>query len=212
MRARRDSNDPQSMQVLASADDIRLSQDLANGDPLAFECFVRQYYAPALATARRILRNDAAASDCVQDAFLNAVEKIGTFEGRSSLATWLSRITVNRALMIMRRSKSRKETPLDDLLPEFDEYNCRIEPRLSLSRSVEDMIADAQLKEMVLSKIDELPDPYRLVLIMRDIEELSTADVAAFLDVSVGTVKTRLHRARAALKKLLEPIWLEHIR
>ena len=99
---------------------------------------------------------------------------------------------------------------LDPLLPQFDDNQCRIEPALNVDRTVEDIVADAQLKDMITIAIDQLPDDYRLVLLLRDIEEMTTREVATTLDISEGAVKTRLHRARSALKKLLEPLWLEY--
>ena len=160
-----------------------------------------------LATARRLMRDDAAAEDCLQDAFLNAFRSIDRFEGRSSLATWLHRITVNAALMRLRTRKRLGEQPIDALLPEFDENDCRIEPNWQFRETAEQSLERQQVRETVLAKINELPDPYRIVLMLRDIEELSTAEVATLLETSEGAVKTRLHRARSALKKLLEPIW-----
>jgi RNA polymerase sigma-70 factor (ECF subfamily) len=179
------------------------------GEDQAFEEFVRQHHGRCLATARRFVRDEAAAADCVQESFLSAFQKIGGFEGRSSLATWLNRITINQSLMYLRKAKTRNETSLDPMLPQFDDDQCRIEPTLSFDRSVDEIVADTQLKEMIVQRIDDLPDDHRVVLLLRDIEEMTTSEVAATLDISEGAVKTRLHRARAALKKLLEPIWLE---
>jgi RNA polymerase sigma-70 factor (ECF subfamily) len=192
------------------ADDAELLEGLRNGDDAAFAQFVRQHYGRALATARRLLRDDAAAADCVQEAFLAASQNIAGFEGRSSLATWLNRITVNQALMYLRRRKAKNETPLDPLLPQFDDNLCRIEPALRVDRTVEDIVADAQLRGLITEGIDQLPDDYRVVLLLRDIEEMTTREVATTLDISEAAVKTRLHRARSALKKLLEPLWLEY--
>ena len=187
-----------------------LLEKLRAGDDDAFEQFVRQHSGRALATARRLLRDDAAAADCVQEAFLAASQNIGGFEGRSSLATWLNRITINQALMHLRRHKAKNEIPLDPLLPQFDDNKCRIEPALHVVRTVEDIIADAQLKDMITKGIEQLPDEYRVVLLLRDIEEMTTREVASTLEISEGAVKTRLHRARSALKKILEPLWLEY--
>jgi len=188
----------------------RLIVGLKRGDEQASEQFVRQYYRQAIVTARRLLRDDAAAADCVQDAFMLALRHIGDFEGRSSLGTWFGRITVNQALTQMRRIKSKNEISLDPLLPQFDDNECRIEPPLKFERTVEDIVSDNQLKEMIINRINELPDDYRVVLLLRDIEEMTTREVAETLGVSEAAVKTRLHRARAALKKLLEPLWLEY--
>lgn len=202
--------DALAVRMSGDLDDTTLLERLRAGDDDAFEQFVRQHTGQALATARRLLRDDAAAADCVQEAFLAAIQNIGGFEGRSSLATWLNRITINQALMYLRRHKAKNETPLDPLLPQFDDNQCRIEPVLNVDRTVEDIIADAQLKDMISKGIEHLPHDYRVVLLLRDIEEMTTREVASTLDISEGAVKTRLHRSRSALKKILEPLWLEY--
>lgn len=182
---------------------------LRRGDDGVFETIVRQYSPRMLATARRMMRDEAAAQDCVQDAFLSAYSKIGEFEARSTLATWLHRITVNAALMKLRTNRRRREDPIDPLLPTFDDYGCRIGPLSPIPVSADALIEQEQVRQTVLAKIGELPDSYRIVLMLRDIEELDTQEVANMLDVSQGAVKIRLHRARSALKKLLEPLWRE---
>ena len=159
-----------------------------------------------LATATRLLGDPALAEDCVQESFISAFNNLDRFEGRSGVGTWLHRITVNACLMKLRSRRRKAEEPIDDLLPTFDENGCRIEPAWKSTRSVEDLVAEQQVRELVMEKIGELPDSYRIVLVLRDIEELDTREVAEILDTTEGAVKVRLHRARAALKKLLEPI------
>ena len=196
----RDDNSPKN-------EEATLVSGLRHGDDRAYELLVRQHAPRMLATARRLLNDEAAAEDCVQEAFLNAFRSIGRFEQRSSLGTWLHRITVNAALMRLRTRKRQGEQSIDDLMPEFDENDCRIEPNWQFRESTEQSLQRREVRELVLAKIGELPDTYRIVLMLRDIEEMNTAEVAELLETTEGAVKTRLHRARAALKKLIEPVW-----
>lgn len=188
------------------ADDDDIVVGLRSGSTAHAEGFVRSNIAWMRAVARRILRDDALADDCVQEAFVKAFGKIDGFEGRSSLKTWLHRITVNEALMKLRVRKRLGEQSIDALLPEFDENGCRIEASWSSLATSEEIVERESTRALVLSKIGELPENYRIVLLLRDIEELETAEVAKLLNISQSNVKVRLHRARAALKRLLEPL------
>jgi RNA polymerase sigma-70 factor (ECF subfamily) len=170
------------------------------------EKLVREHISWMLALARRMLGDHALAEDAVQDAFINAFRALDSFEGRSSLKTWLHRITVNACLTKMRQSRQRAEQVIDEYLPEFDQYNCRIEAPWDHLTSVDDILENDQLRDLVRTKIFELPEQYRNVLLLRDIEGYDTGEVALLLDISVSNVKVRLHRARSALKKLLEPL------
>jgi RNA polymerase sigma-70 factor (ECF subfamily) len=171
--------------------------------PEAWEELIRANGGRLLAVARRILRNESAAEDCLQTALLHAYRKIGDFEGRSSVATWLHRIVVNTALMTLRAAKRRAESSLDDLQPAFDENGHRYRsPRPQ--ESPHDVSERREFQARVRSAVDELPDSYRLVLLLRDFEELSIAEIAELLGDTPNAVKVRLHRARAALKTLLE--------
>lgn len=181
-------------------------EQLRSGSSYAAEQFVRQHGGWMLAVANRLLGDQPAAEDCVQEAFLNAFQKIDTFEARSTLKSWLHRIVVNAALMKLRTRRRANEQPIDTLLPEFDRNDCRIEARWNRLETPVDILQRSQVRELVLSKINELPEDYRIVLLLRDIEELSTREAAEILACSDGTVRVRLHRARAALKKLLEPM------
>lgn len=170
------------------------------------ERLVRDHIAWMLALAERILHDHALAEDAVQEAFLAAFRGLDKFEGRSSLKTWLHRITVNASLTKLRRAKRLAEQPIDEYLPEFDRYECRIEAPLTDRAPVEDLLESADLRAQITKGIDALPESYRIVLQLRDIEGYKTSEVAALLDISESNAKVRLHRARAALKALLEPI------
>ena len=170
------------------------------------EQLVRDNIGWMLNLAERLLRDRGLAEDAVQDAFISAFRGLQKFEHRSSLKTWLHRITVNAALTKLRQSRRRAEQSIDEDLPEFDQYDCRIEAPWNSLACVEDVIESADLCHQVTEGINTLPDSYRIVLQLRDIEGYDTAEVALQLEISESNVKVRLHRARAALKKRLEPI------
>ena len=189
------------------SDETALLARLKAGDGRAFEVLVRSEGGPMLAVARRILRDDAAAHDCVQEAFLSAYRNLEGFEPRASLGAWLHRITVNACLMRMRKHKRLSETSIDELLPSFNDYGVRVgEPNVEI-RDPESELEIKRVRDFVRDRIDELPDGYRIVLLLRDIEGYSTREAAEAIGVAEGALKVRLHRARAALKKLIEPIW-----
>ncbi len=189
--------------------DADLLAGVRAGDERACARFVRRYGGRMLATATRLLGDPALAEDCVQEAFLSAFRAIDRFEGRADVATWLHRITVNAGLMKLCGRARASEQPIDDLLPAFDDNGCRVEPAWHTPKSADDLVAEKEIRDLVLAKIHELPENYRIVLLLRDIEDLSTQEAATLLELTENTVKVRLHRARAALKKLLEPVWRE---
>ena len=187
-------------------DEEGLVAALRAGEAAAYETVVRRYGPRLLATARRILRDDALAEDCLQETFLKAFDKIGGFEGRSALGTWLHSILVNQSLMKLRKNKRERHEQIDDLMPQFDSNACRIEAPWSYLATPDELLEQDQTRALVQSKIDQLPESYRIVLQLRDIEEFDTETVAAMLEITPGAAKVRLHRARAALKVLLEPL------
>jgi RNA polymerase sigma-70 factor (ECF subfamily) len=170
------------------------------------EQLVRDHIGWMLKLAERLLGERALAEDAVQDAFISAFRALARFEGRSSLKTWLHRITVNAALTKLRQVKRRAEHSIDADLPEFDQYDCRIEAPWHYLAPLEEVIENDDLRDIVTAGINALPDSYRIVLHLRDIEGYDTSEVAEQLGISESNVKVRLHRARAALKKQLEPI------
>ncbi len=193
-------------EMLPGWSDQRLVAGLRASDGLAAEVMVRTHGGWMHSVARRILRDDALAKDCVQEAFVNAFRKIGDFEERSSLKSWLHRIVVNQALMKLRARRNRKETPIDELLPAFDANACRIEGPWQFLATPEQIVEREDRCALVRTNINELPETYRVILQLRDIEELTTREVAEALGLSEANVKVRLHRARSVLKKLLEPL------
>jgi RNA polymerase sigma-70 factor (ECF subfamily) len=172
-----------------------------------YEALVRRYGNRLYSTALRILRNDEDARDALQDAFLAAFRAMDSFQGRSGFYTWLYRITVNASLKRLGRRSRQAHTSLDGLLPQFDDQGSRLETQWgNAPRNVEALAQSKQVRRFVRQAIDELPENYRTVLLLRDIEELNSRETARILGISVGAVNVRLHRARAALKGLLEPV------
>jgi RNA polymerase sigma-70 factor (ECF subfamily) len=174
---------------------------LRSGDPQAYEALVRQHGGRMLAVARRFLRSTEDCADAMQEAWLAVIRSLETFAGQASLATWLHRIVVNACLM-QRRSRSRRHAEsLEILVPGSDESG----PVCSWAGSPRDLLAWDETRMHIHRCIDRLPETYRSVLLLRDIEELDTAQTATHLGISAGSVKTRLHRARQALRDLLRP-------
>jgi RNA polymerase sigma-70 factor (ECF subfamily) len=186
-------------------DDRALVARLRAGDGEAFEQAVRTYSPRLLAVTRRILGNDEEARDALQDTFLSAFRAIGTFDGGSRLSTWLHRIAVNAALMRIRRRKRKPERSIEELLPAYRDDGHHAEGFVSWDPPVDVAMEAAHNRALVRECIAELPEQYRMVLMMRDIEDIDTADVAAMLGITPNAVKIRLHRARQALRTLLAP-------
>lgn len=188
------------------AADADLLTALRAGDETAFESLVRNYGGRMLSVARRFLANDDDAQDAVQEAFLSAFKALAAFDGRSRLSTWLHRIVVNAALMKLRTRKRHPEQSIDDLLPTFKLDGHEAAPRTRW----DDSAAHAERSEtqqLIREQILKLPESYRTVLLLRDIEEHDTETVAQMLDVTPAAVKVRLHRARQALRTLLDPLF-----
>ena len=178
---------------------------LRAGEDAAFEELVREHGGRMLAVARRFLPAEEDARDVVQEAFLSAFRGLAGFEGQARLSTWLHRITVNAALMKLRSRRRKPEEPIDDLLPGFLEDGHMARPARAWRPIAESELVQRELRDLVLEKIRSLPESYRNVLMLRDIEELDTDETARLMGIRPGAVKTRLHRARQALRGLLEP-------
>jgi RNA polymerase sigma-70 factor (ECF subfamily) len=184
-------------------DEQALLAGLRAGNEQAFEDLVRIYGGRMLAVARRFVRNDDDAQDVVQSAYLNAFRSVGQFEGQCLIGTWLHRIVVNTALMKLRARRRRPEASIDELLPTFQEDGHHVEQFAEWSAPADELMQRAQTRATVRACIDRLPENYREVLILRDIEELSTEEAARTLSMTPTAVKVRLHRARQALSTLL---------
>jgi RNA polymerase sigma-70 factor (ECF subfamily) len=178
---------------------------LRAGEDAAFQELVRANSGRMLAVARRILRGDEEAHDAVQDAFLRAFRALDRFEGQARLSTWLHRIVVNACLMRLRHRKRHPEQAIDDLLPSFDDTGHRLDPGPAWSEDACGLMETQELRKVVRDAIDRLPDSHRTILVLRDIEGVSTEEAALGLGIRPEAAKMRLHRARQALRTLLEP-------
>jgi len=186
-------------------DESRLLAGLRARDAAASEAFVRRYGTQLLATARRYFRSEEDCADAVQDAFISAFRTIDRFEGHSRLATWLHRILINACLMKLRSRSRQHEVSIDPLLPTFDKSGHHAQSIRGWRHRPEEELLREETRALVRRSIDMLPEDYRTVLLLRDIEQLSTEETAELLQANPGTIKTRLHRARQALRSLLDP-------
>jgi RNA polymerase sigma-70 factor (ECF subfamily) len=179
---------------------------LQAGDPAAFETLVRTYSMPLLRAARRFLRSEEDARDAVQDAFVAVSRSIGSFNANAQLSTWIHRILINACLMKLRSQRRHPEEDIEQYLPHFLEDGHQVPSSASWNEPADALLERAEVRELVRSSIDRLPESYRVVLMLRDIEELSTEETAQALDISPNAVKVRLHRARQALRTQLDPL------
>lgn len=184
-----------------------LVDSLRKGEDSGYETLVRSYGPQVMAIANRYLRSEADAADCFQDTFIAVFQSIESFQKRSSFRQWVLGVTINQCLMKLRSRQRRREDSIDHMLPMFDERGSRVETATPRQKTEAGDALDAeQLRRVVREKINHLPDKYRLVLLLRDIDGYSTNEAAEILGIQVNAVKTRLHRARLALKSILEPI------
>lgn len=184
-------------------DDRTLVAALQTGEDWAYEHIVRTYGGRLLAVARRILRDEEEARDALQTAYLAAFRSVGRFEGGSQVATWLHRVVVNAALMKLRSRRRHPEESIEPLLPTFLADGHHSERFSARDLRPDLLLEQASARAAVRACIDRLPDTYRTVLILRDVEEVDTPKVAELLGTTPNAVKVRLHRARQALATLL---------
>lgn len=183
-----------------------LLERLLAKDERAFEELTREHAPRMLAVAKRFLRHDEDAADAVQEAFLSAFKSLSRFAGDSTLSTWLHRITVNVCLMMIRSKSRRPSLSIDELLPTFDETGHHAVSPGRWGENALDRVCAEETRAQTRSLIERLPAPYREVLLLRDVVEWDTEATARHLNIGVGVVKTRLHRARQALRALLVPL------
>lgn len=182
--------------------DLELAQRIAAGDRNAFEPLMRRYNQMLYRTARSILKDDAEAEDAVQEGYLLAFRSIGGFRGDAKLSTWLVRIVANEAIARYRKRNKRAE-----IIP-FDgeaaaEYTAEPSMNELKPEQPEESARRAETRRLLEARIDELPDAFRTVFVLRAIEELSVEETAAALDIPEATVRTRFFRAKGLLREAL---------
>jgi RNA polymerase sigma-70 factor (ECF subfamily) len=149
---------------------MQLLARLRAREPAAFEQLVRLYSGRLLAVARRFLNNEEDARDAVQDAFLSAFRSVDRFEGSAQIATWLHRIVVNASLMKLRRRQRKPERSIEDLLPKFQADGHHVDPVVAWGPSPGELLQSEETRRQVREAIERLPENYRTVLLLRDIE------------------------------------------
>lgn len=180
--------------------DIDLAQRVATGDQEAFKTLMRRHNQTLFRTARSILRNDSAAEDVVQEAYLLAYRAMPSFRGEAKLSTWLIRIVVNLAI----RGKHRQNRDNAIFAEVTDSSREEVHDMgESLSSTPESAASNSELRLLLESHIDRLPDLYREVFVLRGVEELNVEETAEVLDIPEATVRTRFFRARHLLSAAL---------
>lgn len=169
------------------------------GETSLYEMLMRRYNQRLFRVIRSVVMNEGEAEDVLQEAWVRAYEHLGQFEGRASFATWMTRIAFHEALARTKRAKRwvALENPGGEIMAEADR-------RQSESETPEAQAVRSQLAQMLEAAVDGLPDAYRSVFVLREVEQLSTSETAECLELSEEAVKTRLHRSRALLRRDLE--------
>jgi RNA polymerase sigma-70 factor (ECF subfamily) len=204
----RDGNDrspaPPSGAVAAVTDEVLVERARAK-DEAAFEELVGRYDDKLYRLAMRFVRNETDAQEILQDAFLSAWRNLPAFEGRAQFGSWMYRVTVNAALMLLRSRNRHPEVTVDDVEPTalnnaVAESGQALRGGADWSLRADEQLQSQEMRKYIQDSVDHLPDGLRSVFLLRDVEELSTEDTAEMLGLSVPAVKTRLHRARLALR------------
>ncbi|TPI52713.1 RNA polymerase sigma factor [Mesorhizobium sp. B3-1-3] len=186
----------------ARAGDMALVRRALARDPGAFRTIIKTHNQRLYRIARGVVRNDAEAEDVVQEAYIRAFANLGAFRGEASLSTWLSRIVINEALGRLRKRKRVVAMPEN---PEAQIIRFPLNQNdLNPGDDPERTMAQRQILGLVERATDSLPDVYRTVFVARVIEGLSIEETAELLGIRQETVKTRLHRARALVRKALD--------
>lgn len=190
------------VEIVAAPDDLELARRALARDGDAFRTIMTTHNQRLYRLARGVVRNNSEAEDIVQEAYVSAFAHLASFRGKSSLATWLSRIVLNEALGRLRRTRRAPDLAQSgDLSAEAQIIQF---PRNTATSDPERTMAQRQILQLVERATDNLPDVYRTVFVARVIEGLSIDETAQLLGIRPETVKTRLHRARARVRKQLD--------
>jgi RNA polymerase sigma-70 factor (ECF subfamily) len=166
------------------------------GQTAMFEIIMRRHNQLLYRVARAILRNDGEAEDVMQDAYVRAYEHLDQFAGRAKFSTWLTRIAVHEALARMRRANRYQESE-----PMSERNEESLDRMASLEPNPEQLASNSEIRRLLEEAVEKLPDAYRTIFMLRDVEEMSTTDTANILEITEENVKVRLHRARALLRE-----------
>ena len=191
-----------------SVDDEVLIRRCQRGDLEAMELLIVRYQDRIYNTILKICSNPEDAAELTQETFVKVIEKIATFKGNSSFYTWLFRVGVNLTLTFCKRRQRLPMQSIDVSMNQADPAGNRLSAYLMCKEKADPAVLaqDREVREILMQMLDRLEDDHRTVLILRDIEGMSYQEIAQILEVEMGTVKSRISRARANLKDLLEAV------
>jgi RNA polymerase sigma-70 factor, ECF subfamily len=187
-----------------AAGEPALVERAKSGDQSAFRAIMDQHNRRLYRVARAVMKDDTEAEDVVQETYLRAFSNLAKFRGESSLATWLTRIALNEAMG--RKRKQRITVTLESVETAQEDTSAQIIqfPAMSTETDPERSAAQREIRILLERAMDALPEAFRLVFVMRDVEEMSIEETATYLGIRPETVKTRLHRARRLLRQSLD--------
>ncbi len=195
----------QALRDVAALSDIELHGLALRGDEAAIRTLTQRYNQRLYRIAWGILRNGADSEEAVQDAWIKAFTAGAPFDGRASYATWLARIAINEALERRRAAERRARLLEGQGITEMAEYRARLADGPVSHASPEESAARAEIAQRLQRAVARLPEAYRTVFVLRDVEGLSIEEAASAMGVPVQIIKTRLFRARRRLQQILEP-------
>src|SRR6266446_1148102 len=187
-----------TLQAAVVLSDEQVIERVLAGETALYEVVMRRYNTRLYRVARAILKNDAEAEDVMQDAYVRAFQHLDQFAGRAKFSTWLTRIAVHEALARQRRGNRYQE--LDSM---SDREGDPMDRLATLAPDPEQQASNSETRRLLEEAVEKLPDAYRTIFMLRDVEQMNTSDTAHVLDISEENVKVRLHRARALLRKSL---------
>lgn len=191
------------------SEDTELLKSAQAGDPAAFEGLVQRHRSRVFGLARRMLGSDDDAAEVLQDTFLSAYWSLGNFRGEGQFGSWVYRIAANRALMLLRQRKLRKE--IDGSTPEGPTFNERgsLLDEVADFRDAEGQAMDRELRQAIENAAENLAPEYREVFVLRDLEGLSYEEIAEITGSTVPAIKSRLHRARLSMRESIDHFYAE---
>ena len=195
--------------TLKELDDTVLIEQFKKGCTFSYEELITRYETKVHNLAMRLTRNAEDAEEVLQDVFVTVYRKIEGFEGKAKFSSWLYRITVNAAFMKLRKRKQDQSVSLDDMLPHLQ--NKAITQKNAFGAHSDSLALNNEIRMALEGAIQKLPDDYRAVFVLRDIDGLSNKEVGEILTLSIPAVKSRLHRSRLMLRKRLRKFYEDYV-
>ena len=189
--------------------DTVLVEQFKRGSLEAFEEIMQRYESKVFNMAMRFTRNQEDAEEVLQDVFSTLYRKIDGFQGKSAFSSWLYRIVVNAAFMKLRKRKQNQTVSIEDLAPAIRQYCLDCDAMVS-TRS-DSVSINRELRDIIQNAINRLPEQYRAVFVLRDVDGMSNQEVGEILGLSIPAVKSRLHRSRLMLRKKLQRHYTEYV-